>query len=74
MPNENKIGALWLKEKDDKKFFSGEVEIDGKKHSIVVFRNTYKQEGSKQPDYNILLRKDSGSNQQDDTFDDDIPI
>jgi hypothetical protein len=73
MANENKIGALWLKEKNGKKFFSGEIELNGQKHSVVVFRNTYKEEGSKQPDYNILLSQGQ-SQQKQDTFEDDVPI
>ena len=47
-------GALWLKESAKGKYFSGEVEFDGVKRQIVVFRNTFKEPGSKQPDYKIL--------------------
>jgi uncharacterized protein (DUF736 family) len=75
MPNENKIGALWLKEKNGKKYFSGQVEINGEKHNIVVFKNTYKQE-EKHPDYNVLLSQggQQNSQQQSESFEDDVPF
>ena len=80
--NEKKsTGALWIKEsKAGNKFMSGVVEIDGKKHDIVVFKNNYKKE-SKHPDYRIFPsesreQKPSPSPQKsnDDMFDDDIPF
>lgn len=49
---ENEIGALWLKERDGKKWLSG--KIDGK--SVVVFRVKDKK-SDKQPDYRVLLAK-----------------
>jgi len=55
----DKAGALWLKDGNVGKFFSGQIEIDGKKRSILVFKNTTKQEGSKQPDYQIYWGKDT---------------
>lgn len=62
MSNQNKIGALWINEKNGKKYMSGDVTIDGQQVRIVVFKNTYKEEGTKQPDYNILIseRRDDG--------------
>ena len=54
MSKENELGALWVKDGKNGKFFSGNVEIDGKKTDIVVFKNTYKEEGSRQPDLKIL--------------------
>jgi hypothetical protein len=49
--SEHKIGALWRREtRDNAEYMKGEVEIDGRKVPIVVFKNGYK-ERSNQPDY-----------------------
>lgn len=48
-------GCLWLKTaKTGMKFMAGNVEINGVKTDIVVFKNN-KKEKENQPDYNILL-------------------
>lgn len=62
------IGAFWLKEsKSGTKYMSGVIEIDGAKHDIVVFKNSYKKE-DKQPDYRIYLSdKQGGKPKQDDS-------
>ena len=53
MPNkEDKLGALWNKNKNGKDFFTGQVEIDGVKHAIVVFSNGFKDADNK-PDWII---------------------
>lgn len=55
------IGALWLKEKDSRKFFSGVIEYPGMRMQINVFKNTEKK-GEKEPDYHIVWfpdKKDS---------------
>jgi len=49
------IGALWKrKAQSGRPYLSGLVELDGQKHRIVVFSNTYKEENGNQPDYRIL--------------------
>ena len=55
----NKIGALWLKESKTTgiKYMSGEVEIDGVKHNIAVFKNKHKEQKT-HPDYIILPQTD----------------
>jgi len=55
MPNkEDQMGALWAKEtREGAVYFKGNVEIDGAKHEVVIFKNGYKDEGSNQPDYRI---------------------
>lgn len=40
-----RIGALWAKEKEGKKFLSGEMEILGVKIPILVYKNE-KREGN----------------------------
>ena len=61
--DENEIGALWLKERDGKKWLSG--KIDGK--SVVVFRNERKN-SEKQPDYRVLLAKKKEEQAQGEPF------
>ena len=41
---DNQIGAAWLKNSKNAKYLSGYVEIDGKKHPITLFKNSYKTE------------------------------
>jgi len=73
------IGGLWIKTAKDEsmKFFSGNIEIDGKKIPIVIFRNKYKEEGTQKPDFliyeSIPLAKKPEAVPVDD-FEDDIPF
>ena len=52
------IGALWLKEKNGKKFMSGLIEedkitfVDGKA-SVLMYKNDYKEQ-EKHPDYKLM--------------------
>jgi hypothetical protein len=40
----NDIGALWPRfDKFGKEYFTGHIEIDGKKIDIVVFENTFRR-------------------------------
>jgi len=78
--NEKNIGALWLKEsKNGNKYMSGVIEIDGTKHEIVIFKNTFKKE-SKHPDYRIFQSKPMESRAPEvesksaEHFEDDIPF
>ena len=54
----NKIGGMWLQEKNGKKFFSGEITVNGVKQRFVVFRNDRKQPGERTPDYNVLAARE----------------
>jgi uncharacterized protein (DUF736 family) len=50
---EKPIGALWIKTSSKgTEFLTGNVEIDGVKTEIVVFKND-KGENEKRPDYKI---------------------
>jgi len=77
----NSIGALWLKDGKKGKFMSGVIEIDGKKTSILVFKNTYK-DNDKKPDYTIHQPEEQRQQPEQqkpqpaktsESFDDDIP-
>lgn len=78
-----KIGALWLKEKDGKKYFSGKIEVPGLDLQFAVFKNEEKNKEN-QPDYNIVWsspnQKKNNSTQQNSSdqvqpfSDDDIPF
>ncbi len=44
--NKNKVGAFWIKNKDDgKHYLSGSIEIDGRKIPCLIFKNDF-QEGN----------------------------
>lgn len=52
--NPNEIGAIWQKESSAGKiYYFGKIQIDGKEHQFVMFKNDYKEPGSKQPDWRI---------------------
>ena len=73
---EKSIGALWLnKSAKGVSYFSGVVEIDGKKTSVVIFKNTFKEE-DKHPDYKIYESKPKESKPaaKQESFSDDIPF
>lgn len=82
MSNLEKIGAFWTK--TDKKgvvYFTGNLELDGKKIKAQIFKNGYKKEGSNEPDYRIFMSNDAAQAKQtqqpygikDETVD-DIPF
>lgn len=65
---ERELGALWSYEGKSGKYLQGYVEIEGKRHQVVCFKNVHKQEGEKTPDVRIYL--DKKQNDQDE----DLPI
>lgn len=58
-----KAGALWLKDGKNGKFMSGQVELDGRKINILVFKNTHKEQPN-HPDYTINIPVDDDPRQQ----------
>jgi len=53
-----KLGALWKKtSQKGEVFMSGEIEINGVKTKIVVFKNSHKEQ-ERHPDYNIILSEE----------------
>lgn len=49
-----KLGSLWEREGARGTFMTGEVEIGGVKTDVILFRNTFKKEGSREPDWRIF--------------------
>jgi hypothetical protein len=59
-----KVGALWLAEKDGKKYFRGTVnEQIAAGSKVFVYRNTYKTE-EKHPDYTLHVAVDENSQER----------
>lgn len=51
---ELEIGALWQrKTSDGKTYYSGRLVINGETIEVVLFKNSYKEAGSKQPDWRV---------------------
>lgn len=51
---EKDIGALWIKEsRQGTKFMSGNIRIGEDTIEVVVFKNKFKKEGSREPDFRI---------------------
>lgn len=57
------IGALWEKQSKKGTWFSGQIEIEGEKIPIVVFKNDYKKE-DKHPDWKIFISQPRENNQE----------
>ena len=76
------VGALWRHQSENVgQFLTGILDLGGLGEvPIAVFKNDRKEEGSKQPDYRIVLSgkipggKRSGAGGEDSASDDDIPI
>lgn len=54
-PKLEEAGAFWIKtSKTGTQFLTGKIKSkSGEEISVMVFKNKYKEEGSKQPDYRI---------------------
>lgn len=50
-----KVGALWIRENEKGKFWTGEIDLNGVKARVLVFVNRDKIPNSKQPDYRIMV-------------------
>jgi len=40
---EKSIGALWIQTGEKGEYWKGNIEIDGKKQNVIVFKNNYKK-------------------------------
>ena len=66
------IGALWSKrDKNDEPFLSGQIEVNGEKKKILVFKNKHRKE-DKHPNYRIFLS--DGPPKKKDFEDEDVPF
>ncbi len=56
-PKLEEAGAFWIKtSKAGTQFLTGKIKSkSGEEISVMVFKNKYKEEGSKQPDYRIYF-------------------
>lgn len=54
---ENEIGSLWIKvQENGDEYMTGDVNINGERTSVIVFKNKFKVEGEKTPDFRMYLR------------------
>lgn len=62
--NPNELGAIWKKESNGKKFYTGKLTVNGQEIQIVMFQNDRKQPGSNAPDWRIYksTRPEGGNN------------
>jgi len=59
MNKKTKIGAAWSREGAKGKFLSGEIQLNGEKIKVLIFKNGFKEkDGEKSPDYIIYQVND----------------
>lgn len=63
MSNFVKIGALWKAKEGSKAVLTGKLG----NASLLIFKNTRKQEGSNQPDYNVCVANPYKKDNEDST-------
>jgi hypothetical protein len=60
LSDRRRVGALWEKvDRNGKKMFFGEIEIDGQKLSIIAFENVFKKKPTDR-DFRIQRGRKSG--------------
>jgi hypothetical protein len=74
MEKEADIGALWIKDGKNGKFMSGKIKVGDQEVPVVVFRNTYKEEGSNKPDYKVYRQQPRDGEPKRALDKDDIPF
>lgn len=54
---DREVGAFWKRETEngEKTYLTGYVTIGGKKINLVVYKNKFKEENEKAPDYRVYL-------------------
>ncbi len=69
-----KIGALWLGSGKNGKFMSGRIEVsEVEEIRILVFKNNYKDEGERRPDY-IIYEPETEAEKSGPATNEDIPF
>lgn len=56
------IGALWIQTSENGEYWTGNIEINGVKQNVIVFKNSYKKDN--QPDMRIFEKKQKEENQE----------
>lgn len=55
---EKSVGGIWINEREGKgKWLNIQVELDGEKYKLIAFKNHYKEENEKAPDYRIFVSR-----------------
>ena len=72
------IGALWISD-NPKVAFSGNINMESGKVKVIVFKNSFKKEGEKSPDYKIYISKPKqegtqSNNESTTDKDEDLPF
>lgn len=57
MADNKDCGALWVRTKEDKEYMTGTITIGDTVYEIVLFKNSYKKEGDRTPDWRIYHSK-----------------
>lgn len=83
----NNVGAIWEKKtKAGDDMLSIKVEIEGKTYNLTALQNSYKEDGDKRPNWNILPMREmsnqpaqqtqqtNNDSSNDDDVSDDIPF
>ena len=71
-----KVGAAWKRQGKKGEFLSVKVTLGGTEYSALMFRNKYKGENDKKPEYEIFISDDEEAppRQAAQTSDDDVPF
>lgn len=69
---EKSIGALWVQTGEKGEYWTGNIEINGTKQNVIVFKNNYKKDN--QPDFRIFEKKQKQEEQIEILSDDELPF
>lgn len=65
MNRDDELGGLWLKTSQaGKKFMSGKLTLNGENVEVVVFKNEFKKDGERTPDYRVYRSQPREQQQQ----------
>lgn len=57
MEKEKSIGGIWINGEGEKKYLNIQLDLEGEKYKLIAFKNRYKEENEKQPDYRIYISR-----------------
>ena len=56
------VGALWVNAKSGgDKYLTGHIKVGDTKEKVIVFKNKFKEENEKAPDFRVYKQKELGS-------------